>query len=408
MAINKILFEPQKNETPLDYLIWNMFLYWLVIDCITGYFLNSGLTLPISQVYKLFLTIILIFRIVKQNNGLQISLIIIYVIIYFIHISLINENVPSSLIHISKIFLTFLIYVYLSKAVLIYKRDTIILRSYTILNTSFYLISINILLGLIGIGFNTYPDEGIGYKGFFFAGNEIGGLFAVLIPFKLYNTYKQSNIYAYLLSCAFCALLAILLGTKSVILVTIITCFMIPWIYGNSIRKLRIVVILILICLITLPMIINLISSQDIDLLVRMTYSYNKGGVSSLLLSSRDEFWILKREEFFNSNIWSQLFGLGGNRTVEMDQFDALLNYGYVGLILIYLFYSFMFIKSWNQLNNNTYTKVINLSNIMLLGMSIIAGHILFSSMAGMYICLNNNLSNIFLKAGNLFKNIRN
>ena len=193
-------------------------------------------------------------------------------------------------------------------------------------------------------------------------------------------------------------------STKSVIIISLVAAFFIPWLYGTKKIRFYIILTLILLAIISIPYIILLIDSQEFDLFVRLTYSYNKGGLSSLIFSSRDEFWINKSTEFFNSNTLIQILGLGGNRTVEMDQFDTLLIYGYLGVVLIYSFYIYIFYLTWKKRNYNSYSRTVTYSNIMLLGMSIIAGHILFSSMAGMYISLNNNISLIFNKKNNFFQ----
>lgn len=404
MGISKLFFPRINGESKISLLIWNMLLYWLIVDSITGYFLNSGILLPISQAYKLFLLILLFSQIIRQGSGLGLSFIIIYIIIYSIHIIIINEPISESLIHLSKILLTITLYIYFRNTIPTYPKASYIKRMDKILSISFIIVSINICSGIIGIGFHTYPDEKIGFKGFFYAGNEMGGLLAVLIPYILYKAFKTRKLSSYICTAIYCIILSILLATKSVIIISLVTAFFIPWLYGTKKIRFYIILTLILLAIISIPYIILLIDSQEFDLFVRLTYSYNKGGLSSLIFSSRDEFWINKSTEFFNSNTLIQILGLGGNRTVEMDQFDTLLNYGYLGVVLIYSFYIYIFYLTWKKRNYNSYSRTVTYSNIMLLGMSIIAGHILFSSMAGMYISLNNNISLIFNKKNNFFQ----
>ena len=389
----KFYFNKIHGESLITCIIWNMLLYWLIVDSFNGFFLNNGIPLPLSQLYKLILLIFLLGKLIKRNKGIVISCLFIYILVFYIHIIIIGESYIDSLLHLSKLLLTILIYIFLRTDFKIFHFYNRINRANNILKVSFIVVSINILLGLAGIGFHTYPDEQIGYKGFFFAGNEIGGLMAVLIPYFLYKVFLNYKFVKYLIACIFCVIISILLGTKSVIIISVLTCFAIPWIYGGKKVRFRIILLFSLILFMSIPYIISLINSQEFDLLVRLSYSYNKGGLSSLIFSSRDEFWELKKIEFLTSDLITKFFGLGGNRTVEMDHFDTLLNYGYLGVILVYTFYLYIFYKTWKERNVNTYSKVVVYSNLLLLSMSFIAGHILFSSMAGMFISLNNNLS---------------
>lgn len=41
---------------------------------------------------------------------------------------------------------------------------------------------------------------------------------------------------------------------------------------------------------------------------------------------------------YLSSGFWGMAVGLGGNLTVEMDPFDAMLNFGILGLVIVYGF----------------------------------------------------------------------
>ena len=134
MGISKLFFPRINGESKISLLIWNMLLYWLVVDSITGYFLNSGILLPISQAYKLFLLILLFSQIIRQGSGLGLSFIIIYIIIYSIHIIIINEPISESLIHLSKILLTITLYIYFRNTIPTYPKASYIKRMDKILD----------------------------------------------------------------------------------------------------------------------------------------------------------------------------------------------------------------------------------------------------------------------------------
>lgn len=76
-----------------------------------------------------------------------------------------------------------------------------------------------------------------------------------------------------------------------------------------------------------------------------MGFFYDKGGLQLLLLSGREEYWLEEKSELLDGGIGNIIMGLGEARTVEMDMFDAFLNYGIVGLIVVYSFFFFYYIR---------------------------------------------------------------
>ena len=132
--------------------------------------------------------------------------------------------------------------------------------------------------------------------------------------------------------------------------------------------------------------------SGDAAYLQKAIYAYNKGGLIELLLSSRQTFVEQRMSIFFNAPFFDQLFGIGGNRTVEMDFFDVLLNMGYTGILIYFSSWIYLFLKLKQNKKNNNLIKIIFASDTILLGMSTFAGHIYFSSTAGLFIATLNAL----------------
>lgn len=280
----------------LDRLVWFLFTIWLVIDNITGFFINSGRSLPISQFFKLFILLLLVYRLsLYQKQFTILYCILVYISSYILHLIFIDESIPISLLHLSKLLLSIIIYMYFTKYSKICDDSVFIKKANTILYVSFIIISVNIGIGIFGIGYHTYPDEKIGYKGFFFAGNEIGGLSVVIFPYILYRVYEKYNWSKYILTSLACVSLSILLGTKTVILTSIISSVCIALIYGNKKFRISFLLSTILFLIISVPFIIELIESRELDIFMRMSYSYEKGGIASLIFSSRDEFWAKKK-----------------------------------------------------------------------------------------------------------------
>ena len=175
----------------------------------------------------------------------------------------------------------------------------------------------------------------------------------------------------------------------------------------QSRRKFIFAWLIILICLISL--VIKYINELEIGAIERWTFFYETGGLEKLIFSGRDEFWDNQKSEFFNASFLSQLFGMGSDgKIIERDHLDTLLIYGYVGFCLIAGFYLYLTFYAIKHRHNNSLGKVIVFSDILILGIAYMAGHVWFSAMASVYIALLNSFSTLRYKGILFGKNINN
>lgn len=382
-------------KTRIDFLLWCIFSIWLIVDSVTGYFLNSGISFPLSQLIKLILLALLMLRVSENTKQLGFSIFVfIYISILMINLGIFNRDLISTITHLSKLISTIYIYLYFLISIQLYK-ESFLKKAGLIIKIGFFVVIINIALGFIGIGFHTYPDEQVGYKGFFFAGNELGGVIGAIFPFVLYVTYWNYSIKKYILISVFLLIISIEISTKSIILICLISSFAIPWIYGTNKQRKKIIFIGIILGIPLAIYFINNILESESDLILKLLYNYNTKGIEGLIFSGRNLFWEQRSIIFFESPIIVQLFGLGENRTVEMDPLDSLLNYGYFGLLTVILMELFLIRQAYISKHNNSYVRTLIFQNWLLFGMSLIAGHIIFSSMAGLYISLINSFAKI-------------
>lgn len=374
-------------------LFFTLSLFWLIIDCFNGFCIANGINLPISQLFKLFLSLLLILGILKIRNGIiLVGLIFFYIAFLSLHL-LLNVSSPqigTTINHLFRFIISVLIYFFINKYTKRY--PTWSYKSIRrILDISSIVVILNIIAGLFGLGYSAY-NTGNGIRGFFNAGNELSGVVMILFPFVL---YEIGLIYG-LKSKRYIGTLLILLttvalmGTKTALLVMLLTIPIIPQLYK---KKTNVIKLATIFCIsISFLGIILYHVLDSFGLLNRWLWFYEKGGLERLIFSGRDEFWQEEKIEFYNGNFFIHLFGLGESRTVEMDPFDALLNYGYVGFILCYSFYFYLLVKSWKYRNKNMIAKLIFYINILILGASSFAGHIIFSGMASWLIALINTL----------------
>ncbi|RGM44903.1 hypothetical protein DXC10_15030 [Bacteroides sp. OM08-11] len=381
----------------VDKIIWFFFTIWLIIDSINGFFLNNNIELPVSQIFKLILLFLLLYKTMRYEHIVRFSIsVLFYLSIFFLSLIFLDEDITSTFTHLCKLLLTIYIFIYLKHSIsnfYIYIKYV-----YRVLLVNFIVLIANISIGLLGFGYHTYTleaSEGYGYKGFFYAGNEIAGIIAFLFPLFLFITYQRCSKIIYSLFGILLIIVSVLLGTKAAILITVISVFIVPYILGKFKEKIIIMIFMATVVLSAVVYIVN--TFETYDLLNRWLYSFEKGGIANLIFSGRHEFWNVEKETFFSSDIINQFMGLGGNRTVEMDPFDTLLNYGYIGLVAVYSFFFYLLIHSIKSRNNNPLGIIIAFSNFLIISMSFFAGHIIFSAMAGLFTALANSLT--FIKS---------
>lgn len=349
--------------------------------------------MPLSQLYKLFLFALLVYLGLKKKVTFIVSFsLLFYGAVLFLHVIFITDKISETFLHLSK-FLLFLYTFLYFRSYSVKEPIKYIYRAMNILKINSFVLVLNILLGLVGVGFHTYPNEQIGFKGFFYAGNELAGIISVLFPFLLFIVYRNYSKIKYILCSLFLMAISILIGTKSTMIISLISVFFIVYAYGTIKERISVVLIVFFALIMVGGYGLYLFNEMDSDIVDRWMYSYDKGGFIMFFLSSRDEFLAERTDAFFNGGFWIQLLGLGGNRTVEMDPFDALINYGYLGLFLIYSFVIYLLIRSYKLRKSYLLGYVVLLVNCLIFFISLFAGHIFFSGMNSLFIALVNSLS---------------
>lgn len=383
----------QINALNICSLFFKLSLIWLIIDAINGFFMASGINIPISPLFKIFIMFLLALGLFKQKGGIELVwFIALYVSYLIVHLSL-NSASPqlgTTINHLFRFIISVLIYFFIVKYTKQYP-DWSYQSIKKIFKVNTIVVVVNVLIGLLGLGYSAYGG-GIGNKGYFYAGNELSGVVMILFPFMLYTLglkYGTKNIQYIGITLLLLTTVA-LMGTKTALLVMLFTIPVIPQLYKKKINIAKISIILILsvsILVVILYQILDYYNMMD-----RWIWFYERGGVEEIIFSGRDKFWEEEKMELYQANIFIKLFGLGESRTVEMDPFDVLLNYGIVGVLLCYSFYIYLLIKSWKYRRKNMIAKLVLYVNLLILSASSFAGHIIFSGMASWLIALINTL----------------
>lgn len=368
-----------------------------IVDTINGFFLNKGIGLPLGIIFKAFILLLAV-RILcafsKYNGLLFFTAIYISVFLMFLILNT-NSQIGSTITHLLKFVIV--VYIYYA-AVVLFKSEFVQEKDIQVI---FYINSIvlllNIYCGLLGIGYYAY-GEGLGCKGFIYAHNEMSGMQAVLCGvsyYFIYNKYASRKIILLVVNLFF-FIAALLVTTKAGILLVLISLILVPFVHMKNgifrsflkMSKIRILVLFAVICMVSYYGYSLLDYSGAID---RWTYFFDKDGLDAIY-SSRDTFWEEEKTEWEEGSIGVKMLGMGGARTVEMDQADTLLNYGIVGVIIVYSFYLSLIAKAFRYRKKSQYAKFVLGMDIFILAASCFAGHLLFSGLMGIPFALMNAL----------------
>lgn len=378
-------------------LLVKAFFFLAIVDTINGFFLNKGIASPIGIIFKAFILLVACKMLSSLPKFKGLLFFTCIYIPFFLTIIILNTDsqIGVTITHLLKFVNVVFIYY---AAVVIFKSENISEKK---MHTIFYLNSIvlllNIYVGLLGIGYYAYENN-LGCKGFIYAHNEMSGMQAVLFGvsyYFIYDRYASKKMLLLLVNC-FLLVAALLVATKAGILLVLLCLILVPWVHMKNgilysflrMSKKKLIILFSIICLISYYGYVLLDYSGAIG---RWTYFFDKNGVNAIY-SSRDIFWEEEKTEWEEGNLGVKLFGMGGSRTVEMDQADTLLNYGIVGIIIVYSFYFLLTVKAFRKRKINPYAYFVFGMDVFILAASCFAGHLLFSGLMGIPFALMNAL----------------
>lgn len=377
------LFE-MKQIGKLDFFIFMMCYCILFVDSINGFFLNRGITFPISVIYKFVLLSLVSCRLLCFKSKL-----IWFYLFYFSALGFLNILYDlGTFSQTSSFFFRFVMilifYEYLFRMHKVYNITPYV---YKVIQCNFLVCILNIFLGLLGFGETAY-EEGAGFKGFFYAANEVSGIMLTLFPIVLFVYGKKwiNGKKKYILFAITLFVSAVLLGTKTAIIgVFLIICYVSKRLSYRLHKYAKIllfpigIILLYFICyyFVTYSLVYE-----------RFIFFYAQNGWMALL-SGRDSFFLDSMKVYGNSSCMLQLFGLGvPEKTIEIDFFDFLYILGSFGTSLLLLFWLKLF---WVlRKNRSDIASVVCFSNWLLIIVSFFGGHIFSSAMCGVFIAFMN------------------
>lgn len=265
---------------------------------------------------------------------------------------------------------------------------------------SYLLLLLNSTLGMAGYGGTAYQpmdevaQKFLGIKGFFISTNELSALLLILTSWLLLRSWQVKR-WCYPLISITSLLIAGLLLTKTglfgcVLLIIAVPLLLTPKAVYQSHRKTLLVLAIVLTGLFLL-LLLNLTALlQWVGIYDKLMFAYQQRGIAGIVLSSRDYY--LQRNFITvadNYPAWLQLFGVGqgGVRLllkkyfIELDLFDMLLFYGLAGALLYGLTFWRVLALAGSRLWQVSAAVPVLLLNLILLSVSLLAGHIVTSGM---------------------------
>ena len=241
---------------------------------------------------------------------------------------------------------------------------------------------------ILGLGFDTYGAGTAGYKGFYYAQNDIGYILAILYLFTLYEISKGYSVKKII---TFLLLLVsnLVLGLKSNYM--LVAAFTLCYIFSVSKKhnpQLSKIFLMIMIAL-GLFLISNLYANEINAIVNRWTFFYGSRETLSFFTSSRSDRIPLAYNWVISTyGIIGFLFGSGAEytfhsvineiNTIEMDLFDLFFQLGLVGMLSVVFFYLKVF-------KDNHFKNFYFVSFVMSFVIGSLAGHVFESALSGMF-----------------------
>lgn len=355
---------------------------FIFVDILTGMSLHSiGSSLGLSVGYKLVFIFLCFFVLINANRQAAkivttIFLIIcLYLILYLFFYG--EKYFSFQFFEVFKLFSLFIVAYGLIESYKVAKFSDKAIRYFYIITIVVF--SANVSLGFFGVGFMSYGTYG--FKGFFYSGNSMSGIVAIISVYVLNRTYKV-NKRMYIASFLLLLYLAYLIGTKSGILSVLIAAFILP-LQRLNVKKFAIIILGVLTFITFIYL--NLNQIQNSDIFNRLQFMYERGGLLTLILSGRDEFFNILIQEYIKSDVFGFLLGLDRNISeslehaiTEMDVSDIII---FMGIPITVCYVICMFLL-FNMLKRNMDRDIfyeISVTSILLIFIGLISGHVLMN-----------------------------
>ncbi|WP_456273219.1 O-antigen ligase family protein [Bacillus sp. AK031] len=337
-------------------------------------------------------------------------------------------------VYMNIVFLNFILVLTLLKE----KGSSILTKAVYYILVASLIISVSMIISIMtSTSLESYESAKVGYTGWFFAGNEIGAIIAIILPILcLYAIRKTSRLKQsyFWIPTVLASFSLLMLGTKvgygAIFIVLLASVFVCAILFfrnkgtdgqKKSQNNLVISSVLLLALIISTPFtpVFNNINvhlgflgidmsddepetpeeddhGEEVD---KEGKQLNKKQVQNLIYSSREEFLAHHTEDYMDSPLLQKAFGTGfaGNydnpepKMIEMDFYDLFFSFGFLGFFVYIapvLFYLYIagkkLIKNIKLVFTPEYMMLLS-SLALTLGIAHFAGHVLTAPAVSIY-----------------------
>lgn len=367
----------------------------LLIDLIGGYVLSTGNETSIMVIYKSALFVAILYFLRRDTTFLLYitSILFFSFLLFCFHfINGTGEYFSSKIILISRFNLNISVFLFLSNR--IKNSQLFFFKLKCLLNFNFIVIFFSVVLGVFGFGRATYEGADVGSKGFFEGGNDIGIAFLAISYFKLsLSYYYKRPFYQKGFLITIILITAIATTTKAIIIGSLVSILFINMYYMQS----NVIVKYIKALSITFILAFVIYQGALISgIYERLVFVLDLHDFWFIIFSGRNEFASIVFQQFTKSSLELKTFGFDQLYNIEMDFFDILFNFGYIGLI--YFLMLFLFIQFRIRIciiQGKIFASQIRYLFTFIVFIGLISGHVLFSTQGGLFLFVVTSLINV-------------
>ena len=397
--INKNNIKKDKFSKVISFLLMILIIMQPLMDALTYLQIRYSFNfLSISSVLRTLTFILtILYLLFTKDKRKDIWFLLIYFLIYLgCQVFWLNNGLSSSLNTLLTIFYLPVIIIFMNKADINKKYFNLKIIMIT------YLIYLNLIifpyLFKYGNYANNFYEGKNGFYGLFYGGNEISNILVIMLPLVIEYLVRKKSYF--LISLTFIELLLCiyLVGTKTLILGSIIVSiyFLIKYlrpVYKKLEKKKKyliwtFLILLVIESILILPKmavtknIIRAIKYYDFNL----SNIFSLNGLDKLVFSGRLEILNKVNNLYLHSPLINILMGLGKSyvntfKGIEIDIFDIFFSIGIIGILI----YGYLCFKN----NKDTKLKGIYLFTFILsIMISLVTGHVLNMPNVSIYVGL--------------------
>ncbi len=397
-------YKKDKFNRIISLILMILVIFQPVMDALTYLQIRYSFNfLSISSIIRtITLCLIILYLLFTKDKRKEIWFLLIYFIAYLgIQSLILNNDFSNSLNSILTIFYLPSIIIFLNKVNIDKKYFNLKIVMFT------YLIYLNFIivpyLFKYGNYANNFYEGKNGFYGLFYGGNEISNILVIMLPLVIEYLVQEKSYFLIGLTFIELLLCIYLVGTKTLILGSIIISIYFLFKYLrpaykslDNKKKYPLWTLLILLIIGTIILLPKMAVTKNIIRAINY-YGFNLNnifslnGLDKLIFSSRLEALGKVSNLYLNSPLINILMGLGKSyvntfKGIEIDIFDIFFSIGIIG-ILVYGYLCFKNIKAAKLKGIYLFTLILSIM------ISLVTGHILntpnVSIYVGLLFCLN-------------------